>query len=171
MATQPPAMTTNDDGSVEVTITDEQQEDFERLVAVLIKPRLDRATSAYSQAITSLWIGNAGAAIATLSFIGAAWHNDTFAKEFLLPLTLFVLGLISMGIGSLGGLIRERRLIRNMEEASSIHNYLQSNPWDFRRRSEEAGLTLIDLRTRMACASAVLFVLGCAVGLIELWLH
>jgi hypothetical protein len=170
MATQPPAMTTNDDGSVEVTITDEQLEDFERLAAV-IKPRLDRATNAYSQAITSLWIGNAGAAIATLSFIGAAWHNDTFAKEFLLPLTLFILGLISMGIGSLGGLIRERRLIRNMEEANSIRDYWQSHPWDFRRRSEEAGLTLIDLRTRMACASAVLFVLGCAVGLIELWLH
>jgi hypothetical protein len=43
-----------------------------------LKPRLDRAEHLYGQAITSLWVGNAGAALATLSFIGATWKNGAF---------------------------------------------------------------------------------------------
>ena len=152
-----------DDDQAEI---DEQKlEDFER-VQRAIKPRLERAGRAYSQALTSLWLGNAGAAIATLSFIGAAWHNGKFPHALLLPLTLFVGGLISMGVGTISAIIRERTIIRNMEDA----NHILDIRLDYiERPSEEAGLTLQDWRTRMACASAIFFVLGCAVGLFELW--
>lgn len=148
-------------------IVERQLRDFESVQRAL-RPRLERAAHAYSQSLTSLWLGNAGAAIATLSFIGAAWHNGNFPHALLLPLTLFVLGLISMGGGSISGLIRERATLRETEEANSI---LDLKPAYVKRPSEEAGLTLQDWRTRMACVSAAFFVSGCAVGLIELWLN
>lgn len=157
-------------------LEESRERDFERVQAA-IKPRLERAARAYSQSLTSLWIGNAGAAIATLSFIGAAWRNGkevgaatihpvTFPHALLIPLTLFVLGLISMAVGSFSNLLRERKTIRMMEDANSI--------WDFtvdhvRRPSEEAGLTFRDWQTRWACLSAAFFIFGCATGLVQLW--
>jgi hypothetical protein len=71
-----------------------------------------------------------------------------------------------MGGGAISVLFYERGAIRMMEEAESIRGLTL----DYSKRpSEEAHLTFQDWQTRMACASAVFFVLGCAMGLLELW--
>jgi hypothetical protein len=58
---------------------DFRKREIERVVGFL-KPPLDFAKRIYSLAMNSLWLGNAGAALATLSFIGAAWRGVTFPK-------------------------------------------------------------------------------------------
>jgi len=157
----------DDSNHEEIEIDDQQVRDFQR-VQGLLKPRLEQAKRAYGQAITSLWIGNAGAAIATLSFIGASEHGGSFPHALLIPLTLFVAGLIFMGVGTIAVLVYERNRIRNMEEAESILDMKM----DFiLRPSEDAGLTLKDWRTRMACAAALCFILGCVTGLLELLIN
>jgi hypothetical protein len=49
-------------------------------VVGFLKPRLDFAKRIYSLAMNSLWLGYPGAALATLSFIGAARKGVTFRK-------------------------------------------------------------------------------------------
>ena len=60
----------------------------------LIKPKLDRFERNYNQALNRLWLGNAGAALATLSFIGATWSNAKSHSCLLWPFGLFVLARI-----------------------------------------------------------------------------
>jgi hypothetical protein len=43
-----------------------------------IKRQIDEIRPAYAQALTSLWLGNAGASLAVLSFIGASWRMAGF---------------------------------------------------------------------------------------------
>lgn len=65
-----------------------------------VKKQIDEVRPAYSHALTSLWLGNAGAALAVLSFIGASLKDGKFSHALLAPLLFFVLGLASMGIGT-----------------------------------------------------------------------
>jgi len=152
-----------------VTDKDERQErelaDLER-VQEFVRPRLERAVRAYSQAITSLWLGNAGAALATLTFVGGIWQKGAFHRCLLVPLPLFVLGLISVGLGSAISLVKEVRIIKRMESAKSVGEFRTD---DVKRPTEQAGFW--DWRTGLAIVSAAVFVLGCLVGVIELsWL-
>ncbi len=130
-----------------------------------LKPRLDFAERTYNQAMNSLWLGNAGAALATLSFIGAAWKDGTFPRILLAPLAFFLAGLISMGIGTLLALMRVRAVIER--------NQLAELPWDFivgdaQSPAERVGLSGRDARTIMALFSGGFFVAGCLVGFILL---
>lgn len=140
----------------------EQQQAFE-----FVKPRLERAERAYNQALTSLWLGNGGATLAVLSFMGAAWHQGTFLRQLLYPLSCFILGLILMGIGAGLALFREGQAITRMLKARSL---LQFRMGDIQSPAEDAGLTFRDWRTRMAVVSAGLFVLGCLIGFVTLCL-
>jgi hypothetical protein len=130
------------------------------------KSRLDFAEKIYSQAMNSLWLGNAGAALATLSFIGAAWKEGTFPKILLAPLGFFLAGLISMGIGTLLALLRVRAVI--------VRNQGAEWPWQFivgdvqLLPAERLGLSPRDWRTIMALFSGGFFVAGCLVGFILL---
>lgn len=130
-----------------------------------VRPRLEEAKRVYDQGLTSLWIGNGAAALAVLSFIGAAWHDGQFPSKLLWPLWCFVIGLVLMGIGTGTALVVEARAIRSMEQANSVLDFQLGH---IRSPTEQAGLSAKDWRTRMAVASAVCFVLGCLVGLIEL---
>jgi hypothetical protein len=104
---------------------DDDAERLEREFAALerrgefIRPRLDRAERAYTQAVNALWIANAGAAAATLAFIGGTWQNTKqntiFHHWLLVPLCLFVVGLMSMALGATVSLVKEMRFIRRME--------------------------------------------------------
>ena len=131
-----------------------------------VNPRIERAERAYSQALTSLWIGNGGAALASLSFIGGTWQKFVSHRFLLIPLCFFVCGLVSMGIGAAVSLIREATVLDKMQRAVSRMDFKLE---DIKTQTEQAGLTL-DWRTVMALCSAALFVVGCIVGLIELWL-
>lgn len=130
-----------------------------------LKPHLDFAEKVYGQAINSLWLGNAGAALATLSFIGAAWKDGTFPKVLLWPLGFFIAGTISMGLGALMSLWRLRSMILGNQTAESI--------WDMgmeviQSPAERVGLSSRDWRTRMALCSGSCFVAGCIAGFVLL---
>jgi hypothetical protein len=129
------------------------------------KPRLERAERAYTQAITSLWLGNAGAAIATLSFIGVVSKNGEFHRSLLVPLGFFVLGLISMGLGAAWFLVREARIIRRMEGMTSMDEILSLSMNDIHSEAELAGLSF-DSRTWASVVAAGAFILGIIAGLV-----
>lgn len=133
--------------------------------AQAIKRQIDEIRPAYAQALTSLWLGNAGASLAVLSFIGASWRDGRFPHFLLIPLGCFVLGLVSMGIGSALWLWGAREDIRDTEDAELI---LDRRAFRAMRPSERAGLTWKDWRTQAALLSAALFALGCVAGLIGL---
>jgi hypothetical protein len=61
----------------------------------------ERAERAYNRVLTTLWISNAGATLATLAYITANRHDGTFTRSLLLPLVLFILGLTIPGMSSL----------------------------------------------------------------------
>jgi len=145
----------------------EQQWRDQQLVDRLVQARLNPAEVIYHQALTSLWLGNGAAAGAALTFIGATWKDGRFPHQLLWPLTCFVLGLISMGVGTLAYLATERTVVRKMERAN---RWSQLPAGETKSPTEKAGLTFRDWRTKMAILSAGLFVLGCVIGLIELWL-
>lgn len=62
-----------------------EDHDAERAQA-FVQSRAELAEKIYSQAINSLWLGNSGAALATLSFIGASWKDHGFPRILLWPL-------------------------------------------------------------------------------------
>jgi hypothetical protein len=146
----------------------DRQERDEALVATFVKARLRVPKKAYRQSLTTLWLGNGTAALAVLSFVGASLDKGGhFSNRLLWPLTFFVLGLISMGIGTGIYLFNERQVIYRMEEATSVWRL---DTGSGQRPSEKAGLTLKDPRTIAALFSAVFFVVGCVCGLGELWM-
>ena len=130
-----------------------------------LEPQLNRAVKVYEQVVTSLWLGNAGATLATLSFIGATWNNGTFNQALLWPLGIFLAGVVAMAIGSIVAMISAQARIERMALANSILDFMVKDiqsPW------EEIGLTFSDWRTRMAILSGALFVIGCVVGFVQL---
>jgi len=139
-------------------------EEYIRLFHRVILPRIKRAEKAYAQALTSLWIGNGAAALATLSFLGASSHQGQASRQLLWPLWFFVLGLVSMGIGTFASIVREARSARSMLKANAS-SILDVKAGDLRGPIETAGLTFDDWRTRMACLAALFFIGGCAAGL------
>jgi hypothetical protein len=144
----------------------EHQQQEDAFVGRGIKRRLQPAERDYRQILSSLWLVNGAASLAVLSFIGAAWRNGKFPHQLLWPLTCFVLGLISMGAGTGRYLWTEGRIVRRMERATSVKKLPVGQSKSPR---EMAGLTFRDIRTKAALLSAVLFVLGCIIGLSELW--
>lgn len=124
------------------------------------RERLEQVARVYEHAIAALWIGNAGASLATLSFIGATW-NKGVTHSLIWPLGFFLGGLVSMGVGSVAAIIVESGRIHRYLKADSILD-LQID--DIDDPAERAGLTFSNWRTRCACLSGALFVLGCLTG-------
>ena len=143
-------------------LTEKQFENFER-ARRFSQPYIDRAGKIYAQSLSGLWLGNAGAAIAMLGLIGGiAKDRPDIVQRLLWPLSLFVLGLIALGIGAGASLIQQGALARRMEEIDSILNVRMQ---DIKRPTEMAGLSFRDWRTITGCLAAILFVAGCLLGL------
>lgn len=159
-------------GSGDITPMSDEDEASERqyeeqaLVDEFVKGRLEGAERAYSQGLTSLWLGNGAAALAVLGLIGATWREGKFPHQVLCPLSCFVLGLVSLGIGTGLYLWTEGAIVNSMETATS---WRQFPAFKSKSPTARAGLTLKDPRTIAAMLSAVLFVAGCVVGLLQLW--
>jgi hypothetical protein len=146
---------------IETRIRDFEEHDEAR-AAAFVQRRAELAEKIYSQAINSLWLGNSGAALATLSFIGAAWKEGAFPGALLAPLILFVLGVISMGLGTLVALMRERGVVGRNQNAKSL---LDLTTGDIQSPLERVGLGHGDWRLRLAVFSGACFVSGCFAGL------
>ena len=108
-----------EDRAREDRVRDFEEHDLERAQA-FADSRAELAEKIFSQAINSLWLGNCGAALATLSFIGAAWKDGGFPRVLLWPLGFFILGVISMGVGTLVALMRERGVVERNQKAQSL---------------------------------------------------
>ena len=146
-------------------ISEKQLEDFERALQ-FSRPYIDRAERAHAFALNGLWIGNAGAAITMLGLIGGlAKDKPELVQRLLLPLSLFVLGVIVMGIGAGVSLVQQGLLARRLEGIDSI---MKIRMGDIKRPTEAAGLSLRDWRTISGCIAAAAFVAGCILGLLAL---
>lgn len=77
-----------EDRAREDSALDFERHDQERAQA-FVQSRLDAADKIYSQAINGLILGNSGAALAVLAFVGATWKDGKFPKLQLLPLARF----------------------------------------------------------------------------------
>ena len=124
---------------------------------------------AYLQALNSIWIANAGASLATLSFIGATIHDARPHLCLLLTPCFFVIGLISMGIGTVWWLIEERSWLAYMDKHEPPLAILDVPATLAKSPTARAGLSLKDPRTTSALISGALFVLGCVTGLYGLF--
>ena len=134
------------------------------IVEKLLKPRRDRAERAYDRALTTLWVGNAGAALATLAYITANRHDGTFTRSLLVPLVLFVLGLAVTGVSSLIEFECERRAIVRIQRANPIPDVQsESDRWP-----AEKIRSPLDWRTAMALVSGTCFVVGFVFGFVML---
>ncbi len=144
----------------------ERQLSGEAFVLTHVRHLLRPAKRAYRQMLTSLWLGNGGASLAVLSFIGVAWKDGKFPHQLLWPLTCFVLGLGSMGVGTgcyLLTIARAGRLSERAQDPLSFPMGSICGP------TAKAGLTFKDWRTGSAILAAGFFVFGCSIGLVELW--
>jgi hypothetical protein len=157
-------MSGDEDRAREERVRDFEEHDLERAQA-FVRSRAELAEKIYSQAINSLWLSNSGAALATLSFIGAAWKNGGFPKTLLWPLGLFIAGMIFMGIGTLVALLRERSVVARNQQAQSILDIYSQDIWS---PLERTGLSSGDWRARMALCSGICFVAGCVAGFVLL---
>lgn len=153
-----------EDRAREDRVRDFEEHDLERAQA-FADSRAELAEKIFSQAINSLWLGNCGAALATLSFIGAAWKDGGFPRVLLWPLGFFILGVISIGVGTLVALMRERGVVERNQKAQSLLDIFGR---DFQSPLERVGLSRGDWRMRLALCSGVCFVVGCLVGFILL---
>jgi hypothetical protein len=86
----------------------------------ILQRRLARAERAYDRVLTTLWIGNAGGALATLAYATANRHDGTFTRSLLVPLVLFIVGFAVTGISSLIEFEWERRSIARTARATSV---------------------------------------------------
>jgi len=124
--------------------------------------RLEEAKSSYNQILNRLWASNGAGAATTLTVVGVSMKDGHLPPaSFLLPLSLFLLGLLMLVVGAAIALVAEARVIRNLESAESIldlrADYIKSP-------SEQAGLSLSSWQTRMAVGAAVALVLGVITG-------
>jgi hypothetical protein len=137
----------------------EEQQRSVALVRKLLNPRLERAELAYGQAVRSLWLGNAGAALATLSFIGAAWKGAPSLRILLVPFGFFVFGLIAMGIGEVASIWKDARVIRRNQDAQ---HFLDMIAGDSMSPLDHIGFNYS--RTVAAIVSGISFLLGLMSG-------
>jgi hypothetical protein len=144
-----------------------EERDVER-VQSFIQLRTEVADKLFSQAINGLFLSNAGAALATLSFVGVTWKDGSFPRILLCPLALFILGLILMGAGTTVALWRERGAIARNQYANSLLDIYSRDIWSPVAR---VGLAPGDWRMILAALSGGCFVAGCFAGLLLLALR
>ena len=118
----------------------------------ILSSRRNAAERAYDRVLTSLLVGNAGAALATVAYITANRHDGTFTRSLLVPLVLFVVGLSVPGISSLIEFESERRRTAALAKSNAV---LDVQPHDASQKVQ-----LMGWRTATALASGTCFVVG-----------
>lgn len=126
-----------------------------------LKRRLKETKLSYNQILNKLWVSNGAGAAASLSEVNFMLKNHKPHDLFMWPLSLFMIGLMFLFIGSIITLILDSMTIKYMESVKSI---IDVNLDLFRKPSKKAGLTLSDWQTVMAICAAVSLILGVIVG-------
>jgi hypothetical protein len=131
----------------------------------VVKHRIERVDPIFNHAMNTLWAGNGTASLAVLAAISATSKNGVIDKRTLIPLFLFMSGLICMCIGSLVTQFRESAAINRMQTVSTM---LDFQVQDTQSPVERSGLTLRNWRTLMALFAGGFFILGCIAGFLIL---
>jgi len=144
----------------------DRQESELKFAHDFLQPRVDRLQKSYAQAINRLWLGNAGAALATLSFIGASGtQNSSVRAAMLVPLACFACGLLTLGIGELIGLIRDAKAVGRNQYAQSVGDmYID----DAESPLEKSGASL-NRKTLLQASAAIFFAVGLISGFLLLF--
>jgi hypothetical protein len=129
--------------------------------SAVVSHRIERVDPIFTHAINTLWAGNGTASLAVLGAISATLKNGVIDKRTLLPLALFLAGLICMCVGSLLTLLRESAAIKRMQTVSTM---LDFQGRDVQSPVERAGLTFRNWRTLMALFAGGFFIAGYIVG-------
>ena len=129
-----------------------ESETSEREAAQTV-PIWERAERAYNRVLTTLWISNSGATLATLAYITANRHDGTFTRSLLVPLVLFTLGLTIPGVSSLVEFECQRRAMLRSRASRTCTAHME--------RSVDFALKW---RTPAALASGTCFAVGFVYG-------
>jgi hypothetical protein len=152
-------------------MSDDKEDDHDRQLRNLeqasdvVKHRIERVDPIFSHAINTLWAGNGTACLAVLGAISATSKNGVIDKRTLVPLFLFMSGLICMCIGSLVTLFGESAAINRMQ---AVSNMLDFQGQDVQSPIEWSGLTFRNWRTLMALFAGGFFIAGCLAGFLIL---
>jgi hypothetical protein len=122
-------------------------------------PSWELAERAYNRVLTTLWISNAGATLATLAYITANRHDGTFTRSLLVPLVLFTLGLTIPGMSSLVEFECARRAVLRSRASWTMRD----RGTDAVRGAEQLEFAL-KWRTPTALASGTCFAAGFVYG-------
>jgi len=133
-----------------------------RQVDEFIQPHLERLQKNYAATVNRLWLGNAGAALATLSFLGVTWQANYLRFKFLWPFSFFIFGLILLGVSEFVALIKDASAVYRNQGASSIWDVIIG---DAESPLEQLVLS-IGIRSMLQLASAVSFIAGLISGLL-----
>jgi hypothetical protein len=72
--------------------------------------RLEEAKSSYNQILNRLWAGNGAGAAASLTVVGVTMKDGHAPPRlFFLPLSLFLFGLLLLGVGAAIALVLDAR--------------------------------------------------------------
>jgi hypothetical protein len=119
--------------------------------------RLHEARESYDKIVNRLWAGNAGGAVTVLTALREPLHS-----LYLIPLVVFVVGLLILAVGAFVDLRFRRQELQAMEDALGQANgtILSLKSALFHRPSDQVWLTWIDK------VAGVTFFIGLFAGLI-----
>jgi hypothetical protein len=123
--------------------------------------RAKAARRKYGKAITRPWIGNAGGAVVTISYLRSA---GAVAHRSPIPFGFFLIGLVFLGAGMLLDLISEWKALRDNQQATRLLGFrsgFAESPL------QTAGSTMRNALT--AVLTAIAFLGGCAAGLVTIF--
>jgi hypothetical protein len=120
--------------------------------------RLKISRKSYDQILNRLWAGNSAGALAAIGALGARVNS----KEILIAFCVFLVGLISLGVGSFASLLSQVRILRDWENAQGILEVKASN---IMKPSEEAGFRF-GFQNVTAIIALLMFLAGMICGLV-----
>jgi hypothetical protein len=139
---------------------DGRQERDQQDVADRLAPLSVRARNGIESATNRLWLGNAGGAAATMTYVNGSGNVRHILPY---PIVLFLIGLIALGLGSACELCQVRSKLVANQMATNVQS-LKADVFEY--PSASAGFRPVFLATSIA--AAIFFVLGCVAGIWEL---
>lgn len=137
----------------------ERQLREQRALDQSIARRAKVARRQYEKILARLWLGNAGGAVVTVSYFGAAGAARNLTPK---AIYFFLIGLLILGLGTLLDLVREWMVIYANQRAT---HSLGLKAGYGKSPVERAGFSTSAI---LAGFAALCFVGGCIVGLVEL---
>jgi hypothetical protein len=149
----------NDDGYREYRDQGAARARDERTANRLLFKRARSTRRLYEKAVTRLWVGNAGGAVVTISYLAATSNVKSLS---LWPIYFFMVGLLLLVVEQIWHLGHEWKTIKDNQSAGSLLEFRTNY---FKYPLEAANLTW---NVIMSLLATICFVLGCIAGVWEI---